>query len=126
MVNKVFIIGNLGKEVELKQIGDTSVARLTVATSEKFKKDGQLQDHTEWHNVNVWGSQAENCAQYLVKGQKVYVEGKLRTRSWEDQSGSKRYATEILATTVQFLEKPKGEKQEQKRQPVGSMDDIPF
>jgi single-strand DNA-binding protein len=104
-VNKVIIVGRLGADPELKSVGNgQNVARLSVATSENWvSKDGQKQERTEWHRVTVWGRQAENCAKHLSKGRQVYVEGRLQTRSWEDPQGQKRYATEIVATTVQFL-----------------------
>ncbi len=105
-VNKVIIVGRLGADPEIKSVGNSqSVARLNIATSESWTgKDGNKQERTEWHRVVVWGRQAENCAKHLSKGRQVYVEGRLQTRSWEDQaSGQKRYATEIVASTVQFL-----------------------
>jgi single-strand DNA-binding protein len=104
-VNKVILVGRLGADPELKKIGnDQSVAKLSVATSENWVgKDGQKQERTEWHRVTVWGRQAENCAKHLAKGRQVYVEGRLQTRSWEDQQGQKKYSTEIVASTVQFL-----------------------
>ncbi len=104
-VNKVILVGRLGADPEIKSVGNSqSVARLSVATSEAWTgKDGQKQERTEWHRVVVWGRQAENCAKHLSKGRQVYVEGRLQTRSWEDQSGQKKYATEIVANTVQFL-----------------------
>lgn len=103
-VNKVIIIGRLGKDPEMKTIGQGSVVTaLTVATSENWTdKNGQKQERTEWHRINVWGKPAENCAKYLSKGSQVYVEGRLQTRSWED-NGQKKYATDIVASTVQFL-----------------------
>jgi single-strand DNA-binding protein len=104
MLNKVMLIGNLGSDPEIKNVGSTSVCKFSVATSEKWKdKDGQAQERTEWSRVNVWGKLAENCAKYLSKGKKVYVEGKLQTRSWDAEDGTKRYATDITAHTVQFL-----------------------
>lgn len=112
-VNKVIIVGRLGSDPELKSVGNSqSVARLSVATSEAWTgKDGQKQERTEWHRVVVWGRQAENCAKHLAKGRQIYVEGRLQTRSWEDQtSGQKKYATEIVATTVQFLGGATGER----------------
>jgi single-strand DNA-binding protein len=104
-VNKVIIVGRLGADPELKSVGNAqSVARLSIATSENWMgKDGQKQERTEWHRVVVWGRQAENCAKHLAKGRQVYVEGRLQTNSWEDQQGQKRYSTEIVASTVQFL-----------------------
>lgn len=102
-VNKVIIVGRLGKDPETKAIGQgTTLTRLVVATSETWVKDGQKQEKTEWHNITVWGKLAEICGKYLAKGRQVYVEGRLQTRSWED-NGQKKYATDIVATTVQFL-----------------------
>lgn len=104
-VNKVILVGRLGADPELKSVGQSqSVARLSVATSEQWTgKDGQRQERTEWHRVVVWGRQAENCGKHLSKGRQVYIEGRLQTRQWEDQQGQKRYTTEIVANTVQFL-----------------------
>lgn len=104
-VNKVIIVGRLGADPEMKSVGNgQNVTRLSIATSESWMgKDGQKQERTEWHRVVVWGRQAENCAKHLAKGRQVYVEGRLQTRSWEDPQGQKKYSTEIVATTVQFL-----------------------
>jgi single-strand DNA-binding protein len=104
-VNKVIIVGRLGADPEMKTISaGSTVTRLNVATSESWTgKDGQKQERTEWHRITVWGKLAEICGKHLSKGRQVYVEGKLQTRNWEDQQGQKRYATEIVATTVQFL-----------------------
>lgn len=103
-VNKVILVGRLGADPEVKAIGSGStVARLNLATSESWVKDGQRQERTEWHRVTVWGKLAEICGKHLSKGRQVYVEGKLQTRQWEDQQGQKRYTTEIVASTVQFL-----------------------
>ncbi|MGE4132439.1 MAG: single-stranded DNA-binding protein [Bdellovibrionales bacterium] len=104
-INKVILIGRLGADPEVKTItGGNNVARLSVATSENWTdREGQKQERTEWHRIVVWGKLAELCGKYLSKGRQVYVEGRLQTRSWEDQQGQKRYATEIVANTVQFL-----------------------
>ncbi len=109
-VNKVIVVGRLGADPELKTItGGNSVCRLSVATSENWTdKQGQKQERTEWHKVVVWGKLAELCGKYLAKGRQCYVEGRLQTRSWEDQQGQKRYATEIVANTVQFLGSTQG------------------
>lgn len=103
-VNKVIIVGRLGQDPEMKAVGQgATVTRLNVATSETWVgKDGQKQERTEWHRIAVWGKLAEICGKYLAKGRQVYVEGKLQTRSWED-NGVKKYSTEIVASTVQFL-----------------------
>ncbi|MBW1685814.1 MAG: single-stranded DNA-binding protein [Deltaproteobacteria bacterium] len=104
-VNRVTLIGNLGRDPELRytQSGQ-AVTNFSIATNEKWKdKDGQLQERTEWHRINVWGKSAENCAQYLAKGRSVYIEGRIQTREWEDKEGNKRQTTEIVAQFVQFL-----------------------
>jgi single-strand DNA-binding protein len=104
-VNKVIIVGRLGADPEVKTVGSgTNVARLSVATSESWNdNNGQRQERTEWHRIVVWGRLAETCGKFLSKGRQVYLEGRLQTRSWEDQQGQKRYTTEIVANTVQFL-----------------------
>ncbi len=103
-INKVIIVGRLGQDPEMKTLAQGAVVtRLNVATSETWTdKNGQKQERTEWHRISVWGKLAELCGKYLAKGRQVYVEGKLQTRSWEE-NGQKRYATEITAQTVQFL-----------------------
>jgi single-strand DNA-binding protein len=109
-VNKVIIVGRLGADPELKTVtGGQSVARLSIATSENWTdKQGQKQERTEWHRIVVWGKLAELCGKYLTKGRQAYIEGRLQTRSWEDQQGQKRYSTEIVASTVQFLGSTQG------------------
>ncbi len=104
-VNRVILVGNLGRDPELRYIqSGQAVANFSVATNEKWRdKEGNNQERTEWHRIVVWGKSAENCAQYLVKGRSVYIEGKLQTREWEDREGNKRTTTEIVAQTVQFL-----------------------
>jgi single-strand DNA-binding protein len=104
-VNKVILVGNLGKDPEVRHTPQgNAVCNLSVATSESWNdKSGQKQERTEWHRVVVWGKLAELCSKYLQKGRQVYLEGKLQTRAWDDKDGHKRYTTEILATTIQFL-----------------------
>ena len=105
MINKVILIGNLGADQELKytQRG-IPVATLSVATNERWKdKEGQQQEQTEWHRIIAWRQLAEICNEYLHKGSKVYVEGKLQTRKWQDQNGNDRWTTEIMAWTVRSL-----------------------
>ncbi len=104
-VNKAIIVGRLGADPEVKTVtSGQTVCRLSVATSENWTdRDGQKQERTEWHRVVVWGRMAEVCGQHLAKGRQVYLEGRLQTRSWEDQQGVKKYTTEIVASTVQFL-----------------------
>lgn len=104
-INKVIILGRLGKDPELKYTpSGAAVCNFTVATSETWAdKSGQKQEKTEWHRIVVWGKLGELCNQYLSKGRQVFVEGKIQTRSWDDQNGQKKYLTEINATNVQFL-----------------------
>jgi single-strand DNA-binding protein len=104
-VNKVILIGNLGADPELRYTNTgTAVANFRIATNEVWTdKNGEKQERTEWHQIVVWGKQGENCGKYLKKGRPVFVEGRLQTRSWEDQSGNKRYTTEVVAQAVQFL-----------------------
>ncbi|MCB0362310.1 MAG: single-stranded DNA-binding protein, partial [Bdellovibrionales bacterium] len=94
-----------GADPEVKTISSgNTVARLSLATSENWKdRDGQRQERTEWHRVVLWGKQAELAGKYLSKGRQIYIEGRLQTRSWDDQQGQKRYTTEIVANTIQFL-----------------------
>ena len=104
-VNKVILVGNLGANPEMRytQAGQ-AVANLRLATTERWTdKNGQKQEITEWHRIVVWGKQAEIVGQYLTKGRQIYVEGRIRTRQWQDQQGQKRYSTEIVAQTVQML-----------------------
>lgn len=105
-LNKAMIIGNLGDDPELRYTqSGTPVANMSIATNRKWtdKSSGEKKEQTEWHRVVVFGRQAETCEQYLSKGRQVYVEGRIQTRDWKDRDGNKRYTTEIVANTVQFL-----------------------
>ncbi len=104
-VNKVLLIGRLGNNPEIRYTNTgTAVANFNLATSESWNdKSGQKQERTEWHRVVVWGKLAELCEKYLAKGRQCFVEGRLQTRSWDDKDGNKRFTTEIVASTVQFL-----------------------
>ena len=101
-VNKAILLGNLGKDAELSYLpSGQAVSKFTLATNRRFKdKAGEWQDETEWHNIVVWGKTAESLTQYLTKGQKVYVEGRIRSRTWEGRDGSKHFTTEINANDV--------------------------
>jgi single-strand DNA-binding protein len=107
-VNKVILLGRLGQDPELKYTpGGSPVCNFSLATTESWTdKSGQKQEKTEWHRVVVWGKLAELCNQYLAKGRQAFLEGRLQTRSWDDKDGNKRYTTEILASTVQFIGGP--------------------
>lgn len=105
VVNKVILVGNLGKDPEVRFTPNgRALAKFPVATSEKWTdQDGNRQERTEWHNVVVWGKQAETCGQYLAKGRQVFIEGSIRSRQYDDKDGNKRYITEIVARDVRFL-----------------------
>lgn len=106
MVNKVILVGNLGRDPEVRSTqSGQAVATLSVATSRRWRdKDGNNQEQTEWHTVVVWGRQAEIAGQYLTRGRQVYIEGRLSTRSWEDKtSGEKRYKTEVVCDEFKML-----------------------
>jgi single-strand DNA-binding protein len=104
-VNKVILIGHLGADPEIRYTqGGAPVANLRIATNESWtNKNGQKEERTEWHRVVAWSKLAELAGQYLSKGRQIYVEGRLQTRSWDDKEGNKRYATEVVATNIQFL-----------------------
>jgi single-strand DNA-binding protein len=140
-VNKVILVGNLGRDAELRYTaGGAAVATLNLATTETWNdKEGQRQEKTEWHRVILWGKQAETLNQYLQKGKQIYVEGRLQTRQWDDKDGNKRYTTEVRGDRVVLLssgagggqrggamrtEMPHGEPTDMA--PELSEDDIPF
>jgi single-strand DNA-binding protein len=143
-VNKVILIGNLGSDPEVKYTpSGTAVANFNIATNESWlNKDGKKEERTEWHKIVVWSKLAELCGEYLAKGRPVYLEGRLQTRDWNDKDGNKRYTTEIVAQTIQFLggSGERGERSEgrpagksarggssmEEAAPVEADDDIPF
>src|ERR1700709_1694618 len=103
-INKVILVGHLGKDPEVRHLeGGVSVASFPLATSETFNKDGKKIEQTEWHNIVLWRSLADVAAKFLQKGKLVYIEGKLRTRSFEDKEGIKKYTTEIVAESFTML-----------------------
>ena len=105
-VNKVILIGNLGDDPELRYTGSgTAVCNMSLATNESYTdNDGNEVQNTEWHDVVAWGRLGEICNEYLQKGSQVYFEGKLQTRSWDDQDGNTRYSTEVKAREMMFLD----------------------
>ncbi|KAB0667275.1 single-stranded DNA-binding protein [Oryzomonas japonica] len=109
-LNKVMLIGNLGKDPEVRYTpSGAAVASFNLATSERFKnKSGEWEERTEWHRVTLWSKLAEIAGEYLTKGKTVYIEGRLQTRKWQDNSGNERYTTEIVGEKMQMLS-PKGE-----------------
>lgn len=109
-VNKVILVGNLGKDPEVRHLDNgRAVANFSLATSETYKnKAGERVTNTEWHNVVLWTPLAEIAERFLKKGGQVYIEGKLTTRSWDDQEGNKRYTTEVVGRELTLLGKPEG------------------
>ncbi|HNR27018.1 MAG TPA: single-stranded DNA-binding protein [Bacteroidales bacterium] len=107
MLNKVMLIGNVGKDPEVRHLeSGVSVTTLTLATTERFKdRNGEMKEQTEWHNVVLWRNLADIAERFVRKGSQIYIEGKIRSRSWEDQSGQKKYTTEIVADSMQLLGK---------------------
>lgn len=117
-INKVILIGNLGKDPEIRSLDNgVKVASFSLATTESFKnKEGQKIDQTEWHNIVMWRGLAEIAEKFLKKGSQIYLEGKIRTRSWDDKEGNKRYTTEIIADTFTML----GAKREDSSSPAAA------
>ena len=131
-LNKVQLIGNLGKDPELSYTpSGIAVAKFSIATNERWKdNEGNFQERTEWHNIIAWRKLAEICGQYLKKGSKVYLEGRLQTRSWDDKNtGAKRYATEIIADDMIMLDAKGGTMETNnsaQEEPASEKDDLPF
>jgi single-strand DNA-binding protein len=123
-INKVILIGRLGKDPEVKYTNSgTPVAKFSLATDEVFKdRTGEQQRRTEWHNIVAWNKLAEICGEYLTKGKQVYIEGSIRSRQWEDQSGNKRTAYDIVARDMKML----GSKADSERSMAASPDRSSF
>lgn len=104
-VNKVILVGNVGKDPDIRYLeGGTAVCTLPLATSETYRnRDGERITTTEWHNIVLWRGLAEIAERYVKKGTQLYIEGRIRTRSWDDRDGNKRYTTEIIADNMQML-----------------------
>lgn len=109
MINKVILLGNVGADPEVRALdGGKKVARIRVATTERYTdQQGKKQELTEWHSVTLWGGLADVADKYLHKGSQVFLEGKIRTREWTDKDNQKRYATEIMASDMKLLGRPK-------------------
>ncbi len=109
-LNKVMLIGNVGRDPEVRyldgQNGNAKVAQFTLATTERYRdRNNELRENTEWHNIVAWRNTADVVERFVKKGTQLYIEGRIRTRSWDDQTGNKRYTTEIIADTLQLLGK---------------------
>ncbi len=104
MINKVILVGRLGRDPELRYThSGTPVANFSVATDERWTKEGETQTRTEWHNIVAWSRLGEICNEYLRKGKLVYIEGRIQTREWEDRDGNKRRTTEVVASEMKML-----------------------
>ncbi|MAW21238.1 MAG: single-stranded DNA-binding protein [Flavobacteriales bacterium] len=128
-VNKVILVGNLGKDPEVRYLDSgVAVANFSLATTENYKnKEGERVSQTEWHNVVLWRGLAEVAEKWLKKGSSVYIEGKIRTRKWEDKDGNTRYSTEILGDNMTMLGgKPSSEVSPTTSEELDSKDDLPF
>src|SRR5512143_1801040 len=139
-LNKVLLIGNLGKDPEVRYTSNgTAVASFSLATSERFKnKNGEWEERTEWHNITLWGRLAEIAGEYLAKGRTVFIEGRLQTRKWQDRDGRDRYTTEIVGDKMHVLAakgegaRPSGARPDSQEAPpyeepaFNPDDDIPF
>ncbi|PKR79911.1 single-stranded DNA-binding protein [Brumimicrobium salinarum] len=126
-VNKVILIGNLGKDPEIRVLENgTKLARFPIATSENYmdKTTGERKSITDWHNIVIWRGLADVVERYLTKGQKVYIEGKLKTRSWQDEAGVTKYSTEVVADNMTMLS-AKSENSPAQNQPNYSTSDTP-
>ncbi len=125
MVNKVILVGRVGKDPETREVGSSKVSSFSIGTSEKYKdKSGKLIENTEWHNITCWGKLAEIVESYFKKGMLVYIEGKLKTESYE-KNGEKRNFTKVVADVVQMLE---SKKEGGTREEINSMEEtgLPF
>ncbi|MDP7567738.1 MAG: single-stranded DNA-binding protein [Flavobacteriales bacterium] len=128
-VNKVILVGNLGKDPEVRYLDNgVAVANFSLATTENYKnKEGERVSQTEWHNIVLWRGLAEVAEKWLKKGSSVYVEGKIRTRKWEDKEGNTRYSTEILGDNMTMLGgKPTSESPAESVPSSDKKDDLPF
>ena len=109
-LNKVMLIGNVGRDPEVRYLdgnsGNAKVATFTLATTERYRdRNGETRENTEWHNIVAWRGNADVCERFVKKGTQLFIEGRIRTRSWDDQTGNKRYTTEIIADNLQLLGK---------------------
>lgn len=133
-VNKVILLGNLGKDPEVRTFdGGNKVTRFPLATTETYKnKDGEKQEQTEWHNIVLWRGLAEIAEKYLQKGSQVFIEGRIRSRSWDDKEGNKRYITEIFGDNLTLLGRKRDSNNDNFNQDshniseVNDTDDLPF
>jgi len=132
-VNKAFILGRVGKDPQVTHVSNVKKASFSIATTDRgyTKQDGtQVPDRTEWHNIVAWRGLAEVCEKYVHKGDPLYIEGKIQTRSWDGENGQKHYITEIVAEVVELFPKSQGQPQDEQKplwdEPAPKNDDEPF
>ena len=131
-VNKAILLGRLGADPEIRYTSNgTAVANFRIATSERWNnQNGEKEERTEWHRIVAWSKLAETCGEYLHAGSKVYIEGKLQTRKWQDQNGNDKFTTEIVAREMKVLSPRTGDSQQSDNSyeppPNNDKDDIPF
>ena len=124
-LNRVMAIGNAGKDCELRYMANgTPQAKFSLAVNSRVKRGEEWEDQTEWLNVVIWGDTAEKLSQYITKGKQLYVEGRLQTRSWDDDQGVKHYMTEVVANSVQLLGQREGTAAPKRE--TQDFDDLPF
>lgn len=133
MVNKVILIGNVGKDPEIKHLENgNTVCNFTLATSESYNnKNGERITNTEWHNIVLWKNLAEIANKYVKKGSQIYIEGSIKTESWEDKDGNKRYTIKIIGSSMKLIGKKIEESKEEKIEEIENLpnepaDDLPF
>ena len=117
-LNKVMLIGRVGQDPQVRQVGDNKVAAFTLATSEKYRdRNGEVKEQTEWHNIVIWGKMAETAEKYVTKGLQLYVEGRIKTEKYTANDGTDRYTVKVYATSMQFLgSKSEGQSQQGQQQ----------
>ena len=126
MINKTILVGRVGQQPEKRLVGESPVTTFSLATSETYKdKSGEKQTDTEWHNVVLWRGLSEIASKYVKKGDLIYIEGKLKTRSWE-KDGVKKYRTEVIADQMKMLGGQKQEKPQREEGDMNENNDLPF
>ena len=130
-LNKVMLIGRVGQDPQVRQVGDNKVASFTLATSEKYRdRNGEVKEQTEWHNIVIWGKMAETAEKYVTKGLQLYVEGKIKTEKYAAKDGTEKFITRIMANSIQLLGGKKENAEQQRFDPHAAhttpiVDDLP-
>lgn len=126
-INKVILLGRVGKDVEVRDINGTKCATFTLATSEKYKdRNGEVKELTEWHNIVAWKQSADICEKYVKKGDQLFVEGRIKSRTWETDRGEKRYVTDIVVDKIDLLSKPSAPQSQSAPAPQPRVQSVPL